>query len=58
MSAPPSHRADVLRIAAATEYDVRTVARALGGASVRPSTLRAIEDAAKRLRIELPRGAA
>jgi len=30
VSAPPSHRANLLRLAAETQYDVRTVARATG----------------------------
>jgi hypothetical protein len=37
VSAPPSHRANLLRLAAETQYDVRTVARAIDGASGRVS---------------------
>ena len=53
-----ARREAVYLLAADTALGARTVARVLAGESVRPSTLRAVEAAAKRLRIELPRGAA
>lgn len=48
----------VLRLAIETKLHERTVARVLGGASVRPSTRHAVEVAAKRLHIALPSVAA
>jgi len=53
-----NRREVVYRLAADTALGPRTVARVLSGASVRASTRRAVEEAARRLRIELPAGAA
>ena len=44
----------VLRLAIETKLGPRTVARVLGGASVRSSTRHAVEVAARRLNITLP----
>lgn len=50
-----SEREAIYRLAAATLLDARTVGRVLRGETVRASSFRAIEAAARRLRIRLPR---
>lgn len=47
-------RAIIYRLAAESLFDARTVGRVVRGERVRPATRRAVETAARKLRIALP----